>query len=750
MNATKNAKKYSVEINFTETYRRFQNEHSAIREANCLKAQFPDILTEILDVDLIAGRIRYGMAGFSPQFGGFGYFCNEQMILDAIEGGTLGPDLSDRLMDVMLFWRKETTTRKIEARFTEEMAAALCREKIAEFPFRYEPEAATPLYRMAGIYVDYDKLLKLGISGMKKEVEERRQKAAGDGGDDKLFEGMLIALDLLRDVCLFYHKQATDLAEDADATRKKQLLKMAEVLENIAFNRPESFYEALQLAWIYSIVCGSMEYGRMDSYLGDFYAHDIDNGIITEKEALSLLQSVWRMINDLITEVDGRVIIGGKGRPNEKNADRLALLILETTRTVRDILPQLTLRFYEGMDPALMEKSIDIIGEGTTYPLLYNDDVNIEAVRNAQQVSKEEAEQYVPLGCGEIVINHSSYGTPSGSINLLKTLEITLHNGVDPITNQQAGPKTGKFEDFKTFDDLFDAFSKQVTYFVEILADHEELEYKVAGESAPFLFISMLYDDCIARGKGAFAGGIRYLGGTLESYGNVNTADSLTAIKELVYDKKLFTNDRMLKILDGNFNGYENERKMMAACPKYGNDDDIPDEMLQKVHSFVCNTIRDQRNRTKLHSYLAVIINNSMNTTLGRWVGASADGRKAGGAMANANTPAGGNDKKGITALINSIVKPSPAIHAGSVQNFRFGRDIFLNDRAKLELIMKTYFKKGGNQAMLTVINRGDLEKAMQEPEKYRNIFVRVGGFSARFVDLPKDVQRELLSRNTY
>ena len=118
--------------------------------------------------------------------------------------------------------------------------------------------------------------------------------------------------------------------------------------------------------------------------------------------------------------------------------------------------------------------------------------------------------------------------------------------------------------------------------------------------------------------------------------------------------------------------------------------------------------------------------------------------------MANANTPAGGNDKKGITALINSIVKPSPAIHAGSVQNFRFGRDIFLNDRAKLELIMKTYFKKGGNQAMLTVINRGDLEKAMQEPEKYRNIFVRVGGFSARFVDLPKDVQRELLSRNTY
>jgi pyruvate-formate lyase len=217
-----------------------------------------------------------------------------------------------------------------------------------------------------------------------------------------------------------------------------------------------------------------------------------------------------------------------------------------------------------------------------------------------------------------------------------------------------------------------------------------------------------------------------------------------------VFDKKLISPERLIEVLDNNFNGFEKEYRMLMDCPKYGNDDPKADSMMVELHNFVCNTIRDQRNRTNLDWYLNVIINNQQNTMLGRWVGASANGRKAGGAMANANTPSGGNDKKGITALINSIVKPNPAIHAGSVQNMRFGRDVYLNNRDKFEATLITYFKKGGSQAMITVINKGDLELALVEPEKYKDLFVRVGGFSARYIDLPKDVQLELLSRNTY
>lgn len=742
---------FSMEINFTDTYRKYKNDDISIREAMCIKAQFPAILTEIKDGDLFAGRVKYGEVGFSPQFGGFGYFSNEFAIVDAIEKGNISPEQREKVMDLLIFWRKETTTRKIEAEFTADMNKVLCREKLTEFPFLYEPEIATPLYRMAGVYIDYEKLIQLGIPGLVAEAEEYRAKAAAEGGNVKLYEGMLIVLEHFIEICKFYKAQALELSDATDnSARKSELKVMADVLENISREKPDSFREALQLAWLYSTVCGSLEFGRMDVYLGDFYARDIDSGRIKEEEALEMVMSVWKLIGDLIVDVDGRVIIGGKGRPNEENADRFALVAMEASKRINNILPQLTLRFYEGMNPKVMQKAIDVIGSGCTFPLLYNDDVNIPAVSRAFDVPAEEAQHYVPYGCGEYVLNHRSYGTPSGSINLLKALEVTLHNGTDPVTGFQSGLRTGELKDFKTFDRLFEAYKKQVAYFVEILADHEELEYKVLGGSASYLYMSMLYDDCMERGKGMFSGGLRYLGGTLETYGNVNTADSLTAINELVYDKKVLTAEKLLEVLDNNFNGYDNEHKMLLDCPKFGNDDEKADEMLVGVHDFVCNTIRDQKNRTGLHSYLAVIINNGMNTTLGRWGGASADGRRAGGAMANANTPAGGNDKKGVTAMINSITKPDHGIHAGAVHNMRFGKDMFEKNRDQFEALLKTYFKKGGNQAMITVVNKADLEKAMEEPEKYKNLFVRVGGFTARFVDLPKDVQREVFSRNTY
>jgi len=672
--------------------------------------------------------------------------------MEAVERGDLPIEQRDGVMEMLHFWKKENSQAKVEAAFTEKMLPALFRNEINPLPFNYKPMVAQPIYRMAGIFVDYPKLLRLGIPGMMQECIRYRNRANAGGGDSQMYAGMLIALEVFGDSCRFYQKQALEAAESSgNFERKNELLKMAAVLEKISCSPPETFREALQMAWLYTLMCGTLELGRMDIYLGDFYVRDIDSGLISEDEALTWMRSLWKLINDQFREVDGRIIIGGKGRSNEKDADRFALLAMETTRTYgRAKLPQLTLRFYEGMNPVLLDKAVALIGDGHTYPLLYNDDVLVPAVVMAHDVPQEAAEQYVPLGCGEIVLDHMGFGTPSGALNVLKALEVTLHNGVDPVTGQQLGLPTGSLKDFRSFTELMEAFKQQLAYFIEILADHEELEYAVSGQTASYLYLSMLYDDCMERGKGIFAGGIRYLGGSLESYGNVNAADSLTAIKQLVFDKKMIAPDTLLQALEKNFRGFEKERRLMVDCPKYGNDDPEADGMMVELHDFICNTIRDQRERTNLDWYLNVIINNSQNTTLGRWVGASADGRKAGAAMANANTPSGGNDKNGITAMINSIVKPSPAIHAGSVQNMRFGRDFFTSERDKFDAILGTYFKKGGSQAMITVINRGDLEKALIEPEKYQDLFVRVGGFSARYVDLPKDVQLEILSRVTY
>ncbi|NDP27880.1 MAG: hypothetical protein GZ087_10715 [Flavobacterium sp.] len=747
---------FSMELNFTEAYRNSSNEHIAIREAKCHQAQFPAVLSEIQDNDRLAGRTFWGWVGFSPHNapGGaaYGYFCHEQKIIEALERGNIPVEQRDGVHEMLHFWKKETSKAKVEAAFTEKMIPTLFRDEIVSLPYNFKPLIANPIYRMAGVFVDYEKLLRLGIPGLINEISEYRDKAKESNGDYQLYEGMLMALDVFVYSCHHYEMQAIEKAKASnDPKREKELLQLAKVLKENTLRKPESFYEALQLSWLYTLICGSLELGRVDIYLGDFYVNDIDNGVITEEEALSLMHSYWKLINDLFRDVDGRVIIGGRGRRNEENADRFALLVLETMRTYgRAILPQTTLRFYEGMNPELMEKSITLIGDGHTFPLLYNDDVLVPGVAAAHDVPLEDAEQYMPLGCGEITLDHMGFGTPSGSLNVLKALDVTLRNGVDHITGKQLGLATGDFKDFKTYEEFFDAFKKQLAFFIEILADHEDLEYVESGKHAPYLYLSMLYDDCIARGKAIFSGGIKYLGGSLESFGSVNTADSLTAIKNMVFDKKLISAERLIEALDNNFVGYEKEHKLLKDSPKYGNDDDYADNIMVELHDFMCNNIRDQRERTNLDWYLNVLINNKQNTILGRWVGASADGRKAGREMANANTPSGGNDKKGVTALINSLVKPSHKIHAGTVQNMRFGRDFFTTDRPIFEFLLATYFKKGGAQAMITVINRGDLENALVEPEKHQDLFVRIGGFSARYIDLPRDVQLEILSRVTY
>ncbi len=735
------------ELHFTETYRKHQHDHAALREAACLRAQFPAVLGTIRDGDLFAGRLEFGAVGFSTQeqIGGTGYFCHENVLIDELQKKSIDLRYREDVHEMLLFWRRENTTQRVVDAFPPEL-----RKTLPSIDWQSQPAVVFPIIRCAGAFLDYEKLLRLGIPGLREVVRMRQGQAAAGGSAALFLEATLDALALFSECCDFYSGQARSLAKAAEPGRAKELFRISESLDTIKTERPRSFRDAIQLSWLYSVLCSALEYGRMDLYLGDFLARDLDAHLIDEQEALRMVKSLWKLISSMNVVVDGRVVIGGKGRRNEPNADRFALLAIEASRTVIDVLPQLTLRFYKGMNPEILARAYASIGEGRTFPLLYNDDVNVPAVENAFRVETKAAEQYVPLGCGEYVLDHMSFNTPSNNINLLKALEIALRDGVDPVSGRRMGPQTGKFEGFRSFAELFDAWKKQMKHFIEAAADQQVLQYKVVGEDMAFLFISALYDDCLERGAPMFAGGVRYLQGCLECYGNTNTADSLTAIKELVYDKKLITPSRMLEILDRNFRGFAAEQRTMLECPKYGNDNDEADSMLVLVHDSTCATIREQSCRTGLHSYLAVVINNAQNTTLASWVGASADGRKAGMAMANANNPASGADTRGATAMINSILKPSPKVHAGSVQNLRFSTEAYRQENAKVMAMLGTYFDGGGSQAMITVIGRGDLEKALKEPQRYKDLFVRVGGFSARFVELPSNVQQEIIMRTTY
>jgi pyruvate-formate lyase len=270
------------------------------------------------------------------------------------------------------------------------------------------------------------------------------------------------------------------------------------------------------------------------------------------------------------------------------------------------------------------------------------------------------------------------------------------------------------------------------------------------NEQVSFLFNSILMDDCIGRGKALLDGGVEILGGTNETYGNINTSDALYAIKKLVFDEKKYTLKELNTAALHNFEGYEKIQRDLWNVPKYGNDDSECDELANDLYEHVAKGIRQRGIENGMGYYLIVISNNQTNTDWGHETAASLDGRRAGFYMNPANNPQGGAAKNGPTATLNSLSKFNAKYHGGSVQNIKFTPRMMHDDKVKVQALFDTYFKRGGCQLMVTVVDHGILEDAQKHPEKYPDLIVRVAGYSAVFVNLTKDIQEELLSRELY
>ena len=717
------------------------------RELAVLGAQFPSSFEPVEEGDLFAGRIRYPLVSFGPEPGGLGYVCLADQIRSVAAKRGLDAAARAEAEELIAFWETRTTEHRSRAAYPPSLAAALPSDA-----WMSESGAAFPLYRMAGTVLDYGKLLRLGLGGLDAEVASRLA-AAPSPAQREFLGGLRAALSLVGASLRHYGAQCRSLAADCgDAARTDELTRIAGSCAAVSERAPATFDEAIQLAWIYALISGTWNYGRVDDWLGPFLARDLDRGLLTEEMALRRLCSWWRLMKAYENQFNNRVIIGGRGRADEAAADRFALLAIEATRRVRLNQPQLSLRFYRGQNPELMARALDAIGEGCTFPMLYNDDVNVPAVARAFGLPEAEAVHYTPFGCGEYALAHRSVGSPNGVVNLAKCLELALRNGWDPVARRQGGPHTGDAAGFLSFGDLWRAYAAQLGHAVTALAEQERIEYDVVGREAPFLFLSALYDDCIARAKPIFAGGLRHLGGTCETYGNTNASDALLAIEQVVFRERVLTLPELVAALDADFAGPGAEalRRRLLSVPKFGNDDDAADAMARRVHDHVCGLARAQAVRVGLDSYLVVVINNYANTILGRTTAASADGRRAGERLANGNNPSPGADRAGVTAFLNSLVKLDPAVHAGTVQNMMFSAGLFGRLRPKLEALLDAYWSGGGTQAMITVLSRNDLQSAMREPEKWGHLIVRVGGFSIRFVELPRDVQLEILARTLY
>lgn len=724
---------------YTEVHRASATLPKEIREVECLKVLYPALFRRITDQDLIAGRTDFLPIGFGTvtSLGGVGHYCVFKKLRAFRQ--QLGDEEHGRVDALYDYWLEHD----LKTQFNKEV---LIEDTLGMFIDCEYPMIATA--RLSGMMLDYPKLLDKGIGGLRSDLQEQLREQP----DNYFYIAGIRCLELFVDCASHLQQDALSQMSAADEERVRELTQICQGLENIKENKPATFHEAMQLFWLFALLAGVINYGRLDDYLGPYLVADLEAGRLTGEEAYRYIHSLWTMIENRRTTVNGRIIVGGKGRKHPKEADVFLHIAMQVAKNSRYVEPQFTLRFDKDTPEEIWDEALDALGAGATYPTLYNDDVNIPAVMYGMRINRKAAEQYVPFGCTEFVIQGQSTGTPNICINLLKLFTIYMNGGVDPIDGKRkSGPvPIRQLEEYQTFDEFYEGYKKLLDYYLDLSAKAQYHSYEVMNRYVSFLFTSLLTDDCIARGKALLDGGVRYLGGTNETYGNINTSDSLWAIRNLVFNRRKYTlrelNDAML----ADFSGYESVRRDCLNCDKYGNDLDTADQMANDLYEFVAKGVRDSGIAIGMQYFLIVISNNQLNTEWGNRTAASPDGRLSGMYMNPANNPQGGANKSGPTAMLNSLTRFDAKYHGGSVQNIKFSPSMFNENREVIKSLFKTYFAKGGCHLMVTVVDKGVLEDAVEHPEKYPDLIVRVSGFSAVFVDLSPNIQQELLSRVLY
>ena len=723
---------------YTRAHRKSEHLGKAQRELNCLKVLFPTMFRSIEPQDLIAGRLDFLPIGFGSvtSIGGVGHYCvfhELRAFMDRLED----EEKKKRVQVLYDYWQDHD----VKALYCADVLNETTTGRFIDCKYPFMATA-----RLSGMMLDYAKLVRLGVNGLIAELKQAE--------DNEFINASLGAMDLFKDVIRREIELVEEAMADAGEARKKELVRMKGDLEAILVHKPETFTQALQLMWLFALCAGCINYGRLDIVLGPYLKRDLDRGVLSWEKAREIVTSLWTLIENRRTTVNGRIIVGGQGREDVEACDLFARLCLEVAQHCRYVEPQFTLRFDHTTPKDILDMAYHCLASGSTYPTLYNDDVNVDAVAWGMRIDRKRAEQYVPFGCTEFVIQGKSVGTPNTLLNLLKILQLALNEGRDPMDGiVKSGPVQVKpLEEFHTFEEFYDQYKALLDYYFDLSVKAQKYSYEVMNREVSFLFTSILMDDCIARGKALLDGGVEILGGTNETYGNINTSDALVAIKKLVFEEKKYTLRELNDAALADFEGKRNTliRNDLLAAPKYGNDLEEADELANDLYEYVAKGIRDRGIREGLGYYLIVISNNQTNTDWGLKTDASLDGRKKGMYMNPANNPVGGAAKNGPTACMNSLAKFDAKYHAGSVQNMKFTPRMMKEDEAKVRAMWRTYFKKGGCQLMVTCVNPGELEDAMVHPENHRDLIVRVAGYSAVFVNLDSHVQEELLSRELY
>jgi formate C-acetyltransferase len=632
--------------------------------------------------------------------------------------------------------------------------------------------------RAPGHTVLDDKIYKMGMKDSKEKIKESLN-SLDYYNDPKTFDKReeLKAMDIAADALIAFAKRYSDKLIEAaqqenNQTRKDELETMAGICERVPINAPKTFWEALQYYWFVHLgvitelnTWDSFNPGRLDQHLYPFYKSDIESGLLDKEGAKILLQAFWVKFNNQpappkvgVTSKESNtytdfclINLGGVNEEGEDAVNELTYLILDVIEEMRLLQPSSMVQISKKNPNDLVSRALEIIKTGYGQPSLFNTDAIIQEMLR-QGKSIVDARNGGASGCVETgAFGKESY-ILTGYFNLTKILEITLNNGSDPQTGKQIGIQTGDPKSFQSFDELIEAYKKQINYFVDIKIKGNVIIERLYAEYLPAPFMSLLIDDCISKGMDYNNGGARYNTSYIQGVGIGTTTDSLTAIKYNVFDKNKFSMEEFLNALNKNFEGFENIRDLLLnETPKYGNDNDYADEILKQIFEIYFSAI-DGRPNTKGGHFRINLLPTTSHVYFGSVTGATSDGRLSGVPLSEGISPVQGADVNGPTAVLKSAAKIDHLRTGGTLLNQKFSPQIFEGEDSitKIVALIRAYFKMNGHHIQFNVVDAETLREAQKHPENYRDLIVRVAGYSDYFVDLTPELQEEIIRRTEH
>ena len=613
------------------------------------------------------------------------------------------------------------------------------------------------------LIVDYEKAINKGFRAIAEEAKAEMENAKTAKERD-----FLTAVQITSEAMIAWAHRYADLAdkeaEDADPVRAEELKKIAHICRRVPEYPAQNLYEALQSLVFVQLAIHieqfgwSVSVGRFDQYMLPFYEKDLREGVETEDSAWELLLSLWMKFTEHVHEGIGvttfqNLTIGGQEAEGNDQSNVLSHLCLDLIAATRFVQPAVSLRWHKNIDPDFWAHAMEVIGQGMGMPALFQDEIIMKEME-LNGVSHEDALNYAIVGCVEpSVPGKEEAMTSGGHVSPAKVLELTLFNGRSLLTGKMLGIETGDPTKFADFEELFEAYSRQMRYICSVNIQAAQIAADCQKLLVPCPLTSSLLDDCIAEHRDMVDGGTKYSLSGICIVGATNAVDGLLNLKKLVYEQKRFTMQEVCDALKANFEGYEVMRQVMLHQPvRFGNDIPEADEMANRVYAVHSDFNTDHADARGGH-YTNGVWPTTTHVSAGTRAAASPDGRKSGMPLVDGIGAVQGADTNGPTALLRSAASLNNVDHwaGGNTCNIKFSASSIRTENAlrNMGMMVETFMKLGGQDLQINVVDHSVLLDAQEHPEQYQDLVVRVAGYSAYFTRLSREVQNEIISRNT-